>query len=91
MEQNGEFEASDPIRSAITSKLDWEMAFESTYEWKTATEVLIMCGYPVQSITRTSAMHAGEVLTQLTGRKAQRKGKNGDRKYFVPPVNNFLT
>ena len=91
MEQNGEFEASDPIRSAITSKLDWELAFEATYEWKTATEVLIMCGYPVQSITRTSAMHAGEILAQLTGRKAQRKGKNGDRKYFVPPVNNFLT
>lgn len=83
--QNGEFEASDPVRSAIVSQLNWDTALECTYEWKTSTEVLIMCGYPRQSITRTMAMQAGEILTRVTGQKAKRKGKSGDRKYLVPP------
>lgn len=84
-ERNGEFEASDPVRSAILSQLNWDDAYENTYEWMTSTEVLVACGYPRQSITRTMAMQAGEVLIKITGQKAKRMGKSGDRKYYVPP------
>ena len=82
---NGEFEASDPVRSKILSNLNWE-AFECLYTWKTSSEVLEIIGYPTQNITKSLAMEASRVLADITGKKAQRQGKHGDRKYFVPPV-----
>ncbi|MEG2185537.1 MAG: VapE family protein [Cloacibacillus sp.] len=82
--RNEEFEATDPVEENIKTKLNWE-AMDATWEWRTCTEVLVACGYPLQSITRPMTMKTSEILTKLTGNKSVRRGIKGSRMFRVPP------
>ena len=84
---NQENTKSDPVEDAISRLFDWDnydrLAETGRCEWKTATEILLMCK-GMDRPTRQQADVATQVLRKLTGRTSQRKGKAGSRCFYVP-------
>lgn len=78
---NKEFEAVDPIHERILSRLDWACP-EVEWQWKTATEVLMMTGMDKPDVRDTRS--AAEFIRSHNGGQAKRT--NGMSKLKVPPV-----
>ncbi len=88
---NRYFEAGDEIEDLIAGGWNWD-EYERDLEanlggWMNATAILKSCG--MQNPTKMQVRRAGEVLRKLTGREPERRGKSGDRCYWMPHKNSY--
>ncbi|WP_299079492.1 VapE domain-containing protein [uncultured Fretibacterium sp.] len=88
---NRYFEAGDEIEDLIAGGWNWD-EYERDLEvnlggWMNATAILKSCG--MQNPTKMQVRRAGEVLRKLTGREPERRGKSGDRCYWMPHRNSY--
>ncbi len=88
---NRYFEAGDEIEDLIAGGWNWdeyEQDLEANFGgWMNATSILKSCG--MQNPTKMQVRRAGEVLRKLTGREPERRGKSGDRCYWMPHRNGY--
>src|SRR5262249_27001970 len=77
---NEEFTVADPIEQRIQRGLDWE-SIKQTWEWKSATEVLLMLG--VDRPSKSDVTSAGIMLAKLNG--GERKKTKICNLLLVPP------
>lgn len=77
---NEEFTVLDPVQERIQTQLDWE-AGQSTWTWKTATDVLIMVG--VERPTQSDVTKAAHFIRDMNGGQSKRTGSG--RFMNVPP------
>ncbi len=88
---NRYFEAGDEIEDLIASGWNWD-EYERDLsmglgDWMNATAILKSCG--MQNPTKMQVRRAGEVLRKLTSREPERRGKSGDRCYWMPHKNSY--
>jgi hypothetical protein len=80
-DHNEDFTVVEPIQERILTRLDWS-ADHISWEWKTATEVLISVGMDRPS--SSDSTKAALFIRQRNGGNAKRT--NGATRLFVPPI-----
>lgn len=79
-DHNENFTVADPVEERLASKLDWN-APSASWQWLTATEVLIMAG--VERPNANDTIKASHTIRKLNGNQAKRS--NGKNLLYAPP------